>query len=169
MFAVIGQVIGAAVGGLIIFVVARGMPGYQRGSFASNGYDTHSLGGYNLGSAMLVEVVFTALLVVVVLFTTTHKFSVGMGGLVVGLTLTLFTSSRFKSIRHRSIQRVASGRQSSRTAIARLSSNCGSSLSSHSSVQRSVRLCGWCSIRRVATTKLSRPPEAGCLPAAAVV
>lgn len=89
MFAVIGQVIGAAVGGLIIFVVARGMPGYQRGSFASNGYDTHSLGGYNLGSAMLVEVVFTALLVVVVLFTTTHKFSVGMGGLVVGLTLTL--------------------------------------------------------------------------------
>jgi len=88
-FAVAGQLLGAAVGGLIIWVIARGVPGYQRGSFASNGYKEHSPGGYGLGSAMVVEVVLTALLVVVVLFTTTKKFSVGMGGLVVGLTLTL--------------------------------------------------------------------------------
>jgi aquaporin Z len=88
-FAVVGQFIGAAIGGLIIWIIARGLPDYQRGSFASNGYESHSIGGYSLGAAVAVEIVFTALLVVVVLFTTTKNFSVGMGGLVAGLTLTL--------------------------------------------------------------------------------
>jgi aquaporin Z len=86
---VIGQLIGAAAGGAIIWVIARGLPGYQRGGFAANGYRDHSPGGYGIGSAMVVEIVFTALLVVVVLFTTTKPFSVGMGGLVAGITLTL--------------------------------------------------------------------------------
>ena len=41
------------------------------------------------GSTIVVEVVLTALLVMVVLFTTTSNFAPGFGGLVVGLTLTL--------------------------------------------------------------------------------
>ncbi|MCU1392612.1 MAG: permease, glycerol uptake facilitator [Ilumatobacteraceae bacterium] len=89
MFAVIGQLIGAAVGGFIIWGIARGVDGYTRGSFASNGYKTHSPGGYGLGSAIIVEIVFTALLVTVVLFTTSRKYSIGFGGLVAGFTLTL--------------------------------------------------------------------------------
>jgi aquaporin Z len=89
VFSVIGELIGAAAGGAIIWVIARGLPGYQRGTFAANGYRDHSPGGYGMGSAMVVEIVFTALLVVVVLFTTTKRFSVGMSGLVVGITLTL--------------------------------------------------------------------------------
>ena len=89
VFAVIGQAIGAALGGAILWGIARNVDGYQRGGFASNGYRTHSPGGYGLKAAIIVEVVFTALLVIVVLFTTTKKFSVGFGGLVAGLTLAL--------------------------------------------------------------------------------
>lgn len=88
-FAILGQFIGAAIGGFIIWGIARGIDGYDRGSFASNGFKDHSPGGYGLGSAIVVEVIFTALLVVVFLFTTSRTFSVGFGGLVVGLTLTL--------------------------------------------------------------------------------
>ncbi|MCU1365271.1 MAG: permease, glycerol uptake facilitator [Ilumatobacteraceae bacterium] len=89
VFAVIGQLIGAAIGGFIIWSIAEGVDGYKRGSFASNGYKIHSPGGYGLGSAIVVEIVFTALLVAVVLFTTSRKYSVGFGGLVAGFTLTL--------------------------------------------------------------------------------
>ncbi len=88
-FAVLGQILGAAIGGFVIWGIARGLDGFERGSFASNGFDEHSPGGYGLGSAIVVEVIFTALLVLVVLFTTTRKFSIGFGGIVAGLTLTL--------------------------------------------------------------------------------
>jgi len=88
-FAVIGQILGAAIGGFIIWGIARGLDGYERGPFASNGFKEHSPGGYGLGSAIVVEIIFTALLVTVVLFTTTRKFSVGFGGLVAGITLAL--------------------------------------------------------------------------------
>jgi aquaporin Z len=88
-FAVLAQFIGAALGGFIIWSIASGVDGFERGSFASNGYDQLSPGGYGLGSAIIVEVVFTALFVMVVLFTTTRRFSAGFGGLVAGLTLSL--------------------------------------------------------------------------------
>jgi aquaporin Z len=88
-FAVIGQVLGAAIGGFIIWGIARGVDGFDRGSFASNGFKEHSPGGYGLGSAIVVEIVFTAVFVAVLLFTTSRKFSVGFGGLVAGITLTL--------------------------------------------------------------------------------
>jgi aquaporin Z len=88
-FAVLGQILGAAIGGFVIWGIARGSDTFERGGFASNGFDEHSPGGFGLGSAIVVEIVFTALLVVVVLFTTTRKFSIGFGGLVAGLTLAL--------------------------------------------------------------------------------
>lgn len=88
-FAIIGQVLGAAIGGFVIWGIARGVNGYDRGSFDSNGFSDHSPGGYGLGSVIVVEIIFTALFVTVVLFTTSRKFSVGFGGLVSGLTLAL--------------------------------------------------------------------------------
>jgi aquaporin Z len=98
--AVIGQIIGAIAGAAMIWGIARGNDSFARGNFASNGYDRipftdtnpSAIGGkpfYSLGAAMAVEILFTALLVLVVLFTTSKRFSVGFGGLVVGLTLTL--------------------------------------------------------------------------------
>ncbi len=82
----IGQVVGAIGGAAIIFGIASGQDGFERGQFAANLWSGPYFG---LGSAIVVEVLLTALLVLVVLFTTTKKFSPGMGGLVIGLTLTL--------------------------------------------------------------------------------
>ena len=42
-----------------------------------------------MGSAIVVEIVLTALLVMVVLFTTTRGFAPGFGGMVAGITLTV--------------------------------------------------------------------------------
>ena len=54
-------------------------------AFASNGWDRDGFSG--LGAAIIVEIVFTALFVFVVLTTTGRRFAPGFGGLVAGITL----------------------------------------------------------------------------------
>jgi aquaporin Z len=82
----IGQVVGAIGGCAIIYGIASGRDGFQRGQFDANLWSGKY---YGLGSAIVVEVLLTGLLVMVMLFTTTKKFAPGMGGLVIGITLTL--------------------------------------------------------------------------------
>ncbi len=88
---VLGQLVGGLVGALVLFVIANGVDGFSAADsgFASNGYDEHSPGGYNLTSVMLTEVVMTAFLVFTVVSTLHRKFSVGFGGLAAGLVLAL--------------------------------------------------------------------------------
>ena len=86
VYAWIGQVVGAIGGAAVIWGIANGRDGFKRGQFDANLWSGRYFG---LGSAIVVEVVLTALLVMVMLFTTTKKFAVGMGGLVAGATLTL--------------------------------------------------------------------------------
>jgi aquaporin Z len=86
VYAWIGQVVGAIGGAAIIYGIASGQDGYERGQFAANLWSGPYFG---LGSAIVVEVVLTALLMMMYLFTTTRRFALGMGGLVVGMTLTL--------------------------------------------------------------------------------
>src|SRR4029077_12554085 len=86
VYAWIGQVIGAVGGAALIYGIASGQDGFQRGQFDANLWSGPYFG---LGSAIVVEVLLTGLLVMVVLFTTTTKFTPGMGGLVAGITLTL--------------------------------------------------------------------------------
>jgi aquaporin Z len=87
-FYLIGQFAGAAVGGLIIWAIAKGKTGFDSTNhFAANGWGKFSPGGYNLGAAILVELVFTALLVFVVLRTGAKGFSNGAIGLTVGIAL----------------------------------------------------------------------------------
>jgi aquaporin Z len=83
----LGQFAGGALGGLIIYSIAKGKVGWSKGTFASNGWGKLSPTGYGLGATIVVEVVFTALLVFVVLMTTTKGFAPAMGGLVAGITL----------------------------------------------------------------------------------
>jgi aquaporin Z len=86
------QLVGAAAGGFVIWVIASGAPGNfnpSPGNFAVNGWSSLSPGGFNFGAMVAVEIVFTAVLVFVVLSTTHRKFSPAAGGLAVGLTLTL--------------------------------------------------------------------------------
>jgi aquaporin Z len=86
VFAVLGQLVGAALGGSIVLGIASGRHGFQRGAFASNLWSGNFLG---LTSTIVSEIVLTALLVVVVLSTTSRKFAPGFGGLVIGFTLML--------------------------------------------------------------------------------
>jgi aquaporin Z len=86
-FAVIGQVIGAILGGFIVWGIGRGSETFQRGRFAANGFKEHSPGGYGLGGVMVAEMVFTALFVTVVLFTANRKHSVAVAGVASGLML----------------------------------------------------------------------------------
>ncbi len=82
----IGQLVGGIGGAAIIYGIASGRDGYERGQFAANLWSGEY---YGLGAAIVAEVVLTALLVMVVLFTTTRSMAPGMGGLVAGLTLTV--------------------------------------------------------------------------------
>ena len=81
----IAQVLGGIFGAAVIFGIASGRDGWERGTFASNGWDRDGLSG--LGAAIIVEIVFTALFVFVVLTTTGRRFAPGFGGLVAGITL----------------------------------------------------------------------------------
>jgi aquaporin Z len=83
----VAQLLGGIFGAAIVYGIASGRDGFERGNFASNGFDRESFSG--LGAVIIVEIVFTALLVYVVLATTTRRFPPGFGGLVAGLTLAL--------------------------------------------------------------------------------
>lgn len=83
------QVVGAIIGGLILYVVTESGDLDTTGVFAANGWGDHLGVPYGLGSAMVVEIVFTALLVFVVLSTTSKGYPAGFGGMVAGITLAM--------------------------------------------------------------------------------
>jgi aquaporin Z len=86
---IIGQLIGAFAGAGVIFAIANGIDGFNaKNNFAANAWGSKN-GFYPVGSMIIVEIVFTALLAFVMLSTTTQKFTSSQGGLVIGLTLTL--------------------------------------------------------------------------------
>jgi aquaporin Z len=83
----VAQFAGAAFGGFIIWLITEQGDLDQTGVFAANGWGSKLGVPYELGSVAIVEIVFTALLVLVVLATTTIGYPTGFGGLAVGLTL----------------------------------------------------------------------------------
>jgi len=85
VYAWVAQVLGGIFGAAVIYGIASGRDGWERDGFASNGWDRDGFSG--LGSAIVVEIVFTALFVFVVLSTTGRRFAPGFGGLTAGITL----------------------------------------------------------------------------------
>ncbi len=87
---VIAQVLGAIFAGLILYLIASGKDGFSTsGGFASNGYGEHSPGGYSLVSALIAEVVLTAMFLMVIMGATDKKAPAGFAPLAIGLALTL--------------------------------------------------------------------------------
>lgn len=91
---VMAQVLGAVAAGGVLFVVASGQPGFAidpaaAGAFATNGFGTHSPGGYSLVSALVIEVVLTALFLFVILGATDDRAPAGLAPIAIGLCLTL--------------------------------------------------------------------------------
>jgi aquaporin Z len=85
----VAQFVGAAVGGLLIYVISENGDLDQTGVFAANGWGADIGSAFGFGSMLVVEIVFTAILIYVVLATTTEGYPVGFGGLAAGMTLAM--------------------------------------------------------------------------------
>lgn len=83
------QVVGGAIGAGVLFMIASGKPEFVAGGFAANGFGEHSPGGYSLLSAIICEVVMTAMFLVVILGVTHKNAPAGFAPLAIGLALTL--------------------------------------------------------------------------------
>lgn len=89
---VISQVLGAILGAAIIYLIASGKEGFTlTGSnpLATNGYGTHSPGGYSLLSCFITEVVMTFIFLIVILGATDNRAPLGFAPVAIGLALTL--------------------------------------------------------------------------------
>jgi aquaporin Z len=87
---IVAQVLGAVVGGGVLFLIASGNAGFDvSAGFASNGYGAHSPGGYSLMAALITEVVMTMMFLLIILGATDTRAPQGFAPLAIGLGLTL--------------------------------------------------------------------------------
>lgn len=91
---IIAQIVGGLIASTIVYFVAMFGPegflaGAQESGFASNGYGDLSPGGFGLVAVAIVEVVFTAIFVWVILGVTHTTRGNNFAGLAIGLTLVL--------------------------------------------------------------------------------
>ena len=86
---VVAQVLGGLAGAGTLYVIASGKPGFELGGFASNGYATHSPGGYSLVSCLVAEVVLTFFFLMIIMGSTDKRAPAGFAPIAIGLGLTL--------------------------------------------------------------------------------
>ncbi|WP_363796470.1 aquaporin Z [Lysobacter firmicutimachus] len=91
---IVAQVVGAILAGFVLLQIAGGTAGFAidptaAGTFASNGYDVMSPGGYSMHAAFLTEVVMTAMFLVIILGATHRNAPAGFAPIAIGLGLTL--------------------------------------------------------------------------------
>jgi len=86
---VIAQVLGAIAAAALLYVIATGKANPSIGNFATNGYGALSPDKYGMTAALLVEVVLTAVFLLVILGATAKRAAGSFGGLAIGLCLTL--------------------------------------------------------------------------------
>ena len=89
---IVAQVVGGVLASTCLFAIGAASgkaEAMQEGHFASNGYDALSPNGFGMLSAILIEVILTAVFVFVVIGTTSKIANPAFAGLAIGLTLTL--------------------------------------------------------------------------------
>lgn len=84
---VVAQILGAFAGSSILAFVVASSTSLE--GFGANGYGELSAVGLNLTGALVIEVILTFVFVLAILGVTTSKATSHMGGIVIGLTLTL--------------------------------------------------------------------------------
>jgi aquaporin Z len=85
---IVTQVIGALAASATVMVVANGGPDGP-GTYAANGYGDLSPGGYSLLAGFVIEVVLTAVFLIVIMGATSKRAPKGFAGVSIGLTLAL--------------------------------------------------------------------------------
>jgi aquaporin Z len=69
----LGQVLGAIAGAGTVYLIARGREGFDLSAgLASNGYGSHSPGGYDLAACFIAEIVLTLFFLFVILGSTNN-------------------------------------------------------------------------------------------------
>jgi len=87
---VIPQVVGAFLGGSVLYGIASGTEGFSLANgFALNGFDEQSPGKYNLVSAFVAELVLTFFFLLIILGSTDKRAPAGFAPIAIGLGLTL--------------------------------------------------------------------------------
>jgi len=87
---IVSQVIGGIAGAGVLYLIARGQPGFSTaGGFASNGYGEHSPGHYDLVSCLVAEVVLTFMFLMIIMGATDRRAPQGFAPIAIGLGLTL--------------------------------------------------------------------------------
>jgi aquaporin Z len=84
------QVGGAIVAALLLYIIASGQAGSTGvGGFASNGYGAASPGNYSLLSGLIIEIILSAMFIMVILGATGATVPPGFAAIAIGLCLTL--------------------------------------------------------------------------------
>ncbi|MBY6349285.1 aquaporin [Rhodococcoides corynebacterioides] len=88
---VAAQVVGGILGAAVVYAIAVGSPAYDRSvdGLGANGFGDASTGGFSLAAVAIVEIVATAILVLVVLGTTAGRSATVVAAVPIGLTLTV--------------------------------------------------------------------------------
>jgi len=85
------QVLGGIAGAGVLYIIASGLPGFDAAAsgFASNGYGVHSPMGFSLLAGFVIEVVLTAVFLIIIMGATDSRAPQGFGPIAIGLGLTL--------------------------------------------------------------------------------
>lgn len=84
------QVLGGIAAAFVLYLIVTGKADFAGvGGFASNGFGEHSPGKFSLMSALITEVVLTAMFLVVILGVTHKNAPAGFAPLAIGLALAL--------------------------------------------------------------------------------
>lgn len=87
---IIFQVIGAVLAAGVLYFIASGQAGFSgTGGFASNGFAELSPGKYSMQAALIIEVVLTAVFLIIILGATDKRAPAGFAPIAIGLALTL--------------------------------------------------------------------------------
>lgn len=87
---IVAQVLGGIAAAVVLYLIVSGKADFAGvGGFASNGFGEHSPGKFSMMSALITEVVLTAMFLVVILGVTHKNAPAGFAPLAIGLALTL--------------------------------------------------------------------------------
>jgi aquaporin Z len=87
---IVAQVLGAVAGAAVLYAIATGKAGFDvHAGFASNGYDSHSPGGYSLAAGFVCEIAMTFGFLFVIMGSTHGNAPRGFAPIAIGLCLTL--------------------------------------------------------------------------------
>ena len=87
---IISQLIGATLAAFILYIIVQGQAGFTGvGGFASNGFGELSPGKYSMMSALVIEIVLTAIFLIVIMGATDKRAPAGFAPIAIGLALTL--------------------------------------------------------------------------------